>query len=613
MSRRDQSPDINEQSPLIGPERRSEDDDIEDQALSDDFDLSEPIVEQKSTLYFILLTLSLGGLQIVWSVELAAGTPYLASLGMSKALIAFVWVAGPVTGVLVQPYIGILSDRSRLSWGKRKPFMVGGALGTVGASFLLAYAKDIMRIFGGMSSDAKYEGTWQIATIVWATILMWVLDFSINTVQAAIRAFIADGATSSQQETANAWASRIVGVGNVTGYIFGFLNLPRYFHFFGNTQFKVLVTIASIVLSSTVGISVLSVNERNPQLDPPTRDNERLGFISFFKEVFSSIVRLPPQIRKVCEIQFFLWMGLFPFLFYITTYIGQLYVNPRLNSDLSDSEIDALWAEATRVATLALLIYAIVSFSSNVLLPFLIVPSYEGPREDVVRTNSPIGTRRRSQSYSDLAPSTTGGSQSNSLLGLNSHASHIPDTSPPTILRKCLESIRVPGLTLRRAWLGGQLLFSICMCSTFFITSFKVATVMVAIVGMSWALTLWAPFALISAEIAAQEEAKRRKSRQKQLSGMTNDEVNGPEDEEDQAGIILGLHNVAVSAPQVVATMICSIIFKFLQRPRNVPGDTSVAWTLRFGGLVTLIAAWITWRMQEPRAAVGKTSLAGRH
>ena len=101
MSRRDQSPDINEQSPLIGPERHSEDDDVEEQALSDDFDLSEPIVEQKGTLYYILLTLSLAGLQIVWSVELAAGTPYLASLGMSKALIAFVWVAGPVTGVLV--------------------------------------------------------------------------------------------------------------------------------------------------------------------------------------------------------------------------------------------------------------------------------------------------------------------------------------------------------------------------------------------------------------------------------------------------------------------------------------------------------------------------------
>ena len=71
-------------------------------------------------------------------------------------------------------------------------------------------------------------------------------------------------------------------------------------------------------------------------------------------------------------------------------------------------------------------------------------------------------------------------------------------------------------------------------------------------------------------------------------------------DEEDQAGIILGLHNVAVSAPQILATLISSAIFKILQKPRNVPGDTSVGWTLRIGGIAALISAYITWRMKEP-------------
>ena len=136
-----------------------------------------------------------------------------------------------------------------------------------------------------------------------------------------------------------------------------------------------------------------------------------------------------------------------------------------------------------------------------------------------------------------------------------------------------------------------------CMMSTFFIFSFQAATVMTALVGICWSLTLWAPFALISADIAQRDEERRRKARQKLMN--PNEEWHQPE-ESDQAGIILGLHNVAVSAPQVFSTMVCSAIFKVLQKPRDEPGDASVGWTLRFGGMTTLIAVWLTYRMKEP-------------
>ncbi|KMU84696.1 alpha-glucoside transporter [Coccidioides immitis H538.4] len=62
--------------------------------------------ESKSSWYLFLLTLSIGGLQIVWSVELSNGSPYLLSLGMSKSLLAFVWIAGTLTGTLFT-YVGI--------------------------------------------------------------------------------------------------------------------------------------------------------------------------------------------------------------------------------------------------------------------------------------------------------------------------------------------------------------------------------------------------------------------------------------------------------------------------------------------------------------------------
>lgn len=603
MSPRDRSLDINEHSPLITAQVNQDGETIDDDVSDEGFHLEDSVVEYKSTLYLMLLTLSIGGLQIVWSVELSNGSPFLLSLGMSKALVAFVWVAGPVTGVLVQPYIGIKSDRCRISWGKRKPFMIAGTLGTVCGSLLLAYAKELMSIFGGLSADARYDGAWRTATIIWATVMMWTLDFCINTVQAAIRAFICDGAPAHQQEVANAWASRMTGIGSVIGYVFGYLNLPQYFGFFGNTQFKALVTIASIALSSTVLISVFTIPERNPQLDPPSKaDSESFGLLAFFKHVFDSIRRLPRPIRKVCEIQFFHWMGWFPFLFYITTYIGQLYVDPYLEPGLSDDEVDYLWAKATRIGTLALLIYAITSFASNMILPSLIVPTYKPATSNnsddlasAITPTSPIGSRSRTASYADMNHSRTE----------SSFSGHLPTAEgrdigmiTPGPIKSFLTRIQIPGLTLRRVWLLAQLLFSACMFSTFFISTPVAASIMTSMVGISWSLTIWAPFALISGKIAERNEARRRRHRQKLMSGTEDD----PEasEEEDKAGIILGLHNVAVSAPQVVATMICSLVFKALQKERNEPGDTSVGWTLRFGGLVTLIAAFITWRMGEP-------------
>ncbi|KAL6241443.1 hypothetical protein RBB50_011707 [Rhinocladiella similis] len=610
-----------------------------DRPPSETIGLEDSVIASKSTWYLILLTTSIGGLQIVWSVELSNGSPYLLSLGMSKALLAGVWLAGPLTGALVQPYIGILSDRCRVSWGRRKPFMIAGALGVVITSMILAYARDIVRLIGRLDMDAPYTGGYMTATIVLATVMMWCLDFAINTVQAAIRAFIVDGAPSHQQESANAWASRMTGVGNVLGYVFGYLDLPKYFHFFGNTQFKVLVVIASIALGSTVLLSVLAIKERNPRLDPPSKaDNESTGFMAFFKQVFVSIKRLPPQIRKVCEIQFFHWIGWFPFLFYITTYIGQLYVNPYLEPGLSDAEVEKLWAKATRVGTFALLIYAITAFSSNIILPFLVVPAYntrEPPDEvdqifaqPVLTPTSPIGTRSseypwfeahhhraHSQPVTPKSPIGTRNNEypffedpparSQSDLNINRYVSgdsHGSDSTAksPSNVRRWLTKIQIPGLTLRRTWLLSQLLFSLCMFSTFFISTPLAATVMTAFVGVSWSLTLWAPFALISAEISKRDEMRRKRYRQRLINGENDITDSKMDEEEDQAGIILGLHNVAISAPQIVATLISSAIFKLLQKPRNVPGDVSVGWTLRIGGAATLVAAFITWRMQEP-------------
>lgn len=171
----------NEQSPLLSPSESEEEEEglmSGNNILNDDPDTFS---ETKGMWYMILLTLSIGGLQVAWGVELSNGTPYLLSLGLSKSLMALVWIAGPMSGALVQPYIGILSDRCRSPWGKRRPFMAIGTAATVLSLVFLSWVREIvggfLSIFG---ADKESQGV-KVSIIVVAVILVYILDFAIAT------------------------------------------------------------------------------------------------------------------------------------------------------------------------------------------------------------------------------------------------------------------------------------------------------------------------------------------------------------------------------------------------------------------------------------------------
>ena len=388
----------------------------------------------------------------------------------------------------------------------------------------------------------------------------------------------------------------MTGIFSVVGYLSGYVNLPEIFPFFGNTQFKVLCVIACISLSVTLGISCTFIKERDPRLDGPPAADSNPGLLSFFTQVFSSIRRLPPQISKVCQVQLFNWIGWFPFLFYITTYIGQLYVNPIFEEhpDLSEGEIDQAWERATRVGTFALLIFAITSFGANVILPFLIVPSYNKPLESAPTTPSWHAVSTPTYQHAVGTPGTrTPGTPGTLSASATSYFPTEYNDPKPVGVKHLLHYLRIPGLTLRRAWFMSHILFAACMWATLFTSTPKSATVLVALVGLSWALSLWAPFALISAEVS-KRDAERRRNFQR---GRTTHSEGG-----DQAGIILGIHNVSISAPQILATLISSVVFKSLQKPRGVVGDDSVGWVLRVGGAFALVAAYMTSRIEEEGA-----------
>lgn len=210
-----------------------------------------------------------------------------------------------------------------------------------------------------------------------------------------------------------------------------------------------------------------------------------------------------------------------------------------------------MWEDATRAGTFALLLFALVSLISNTILPLFIAPTF--------------GT-------------------------LANNTSH----------KNRLSFLQIPGLTIRRLWIMSHAIFATAMMCTFFVKNVWGATAIVASCGVPWAITLWAPFALLSGEISKRDALKRGLMRDESPARVPSiSTLRDNEEYEDQAGIILGLHNVSIAAPQVIATVLSSILFKLLQKPRGEQGDTSLGWVLRFGGLTACGAIFMTARLGE--------------
>jgi solute carrier family 45 protein 1/2/4 len=314
-------------------------------------------------------------------------------------------------------------------------------------------------------------------------------------------------------------------------------------------------------------------------------------------------------------------------LYYATTYVGQLYVNPIFadHPNMSEDQIDRTWEDATRIGTSALLAYAVISFVANIVLPLFVIPTSGQVSETTVHHDRIV--------YPEEEDGCDAGQSYEPLLDGTPHK--VVEEKPTWLSR-----LQMPGLTLRRTWLLSHVLFAVCMFSTFFISSYPAGSVVIGFVGISWALTLWAPFALISAEVARADVTRRSHRRETggvgsatepgrahttasgsyaPISGEDEHEDGDRDDAEDhdlgngdpkptpiseeenlaQAGIVLGLHNVAVSFPQIFSSLICSAIFKAAQKPRGEPWDDSVGWVLRFGGCAALVAAWLTSRLAE--------------
>ncbi|KAI9355575.1 major facilitator superfamily domain-containing protein [Pilaira anomala] len=478
-------------------------------------------------LQILGLTICMAGVQFTWTVELSYGTPYLLSLDLSKELTALVWLAGPLSGLLVQPLIGAFSDKCTSRLGKRRPFIIVAGILTCLSMIGVAYAKEfgawIARHF---YSPDVFDSTAHTYAIVVAVSSFYFLDFTLNAVQAICRALILDIPPLWQQEYANAWSARMSNCAMVVGYFAGFMDLVKYFPWMGDSQIKVFCVVAMIVFVVTLAITCFTVKEKQYV---ETEDQDTLPWYNTLQYIWRAFRFLPKPIQSLCNTQFFAWMGWFPFLFYSTQWVSDLYFST--HPPVSPGEGD--WAEGTRAGSFALLCNSMVSVVAGMVVPALVMR---------------------------------------------------------------FEKKGIWWLSLLNVYTGSQLIIAAALLSTWFIRSVTAATVVLAIMGIPWAVVLWIPFSLVG-EYVSYEDERRKKGDipQQTTSGAIEDQH-----DDFDAGMILGVHNMYIVFPQFAVAIISSLIFAASageEKDPNDDGRSNVSTVLAFGGLMALLAALASRRI----------------
>ncbi|AII51978.1 MFS transporter [Hymenobacter sp. APR13] len=243
------------------------------------------------------------GIQFGFALQNANVSRIFETLGGTE--IALYWLAAPLTGMLVQPIIGYMSDRTwSPKWGRRRPFFL---IGAILASFALLVMPNVSALWMAVG-------------------MLWIMDSSINISMEPFRALVGDLLPSEQRTTGFAAQTFFIGVGAVVAS-----SLPWMFtNWFGiaNTapagqippSVKYAFYLGGVIFFLAVLWTVLNTKEYPPENMAEFEEEKRrtAGFWNGIRESFSGIFHMPKTMAQLAIVQFFSWLALFSMWIYTT-------------------------------------------------------------------------------------------------------------------------------------------------------------------------------------------------------------------------------------------------------------------------------------------------------
>ena len=253
-------------------------------------------MEKKKLGFWEIWNMSFGFLGIQFGFALQGGfmSRIFQTLGAEKDAIPMLWIAAPLTGLLVQPIIGYMSDKTwSPKWGRRRPYFLVGAVLSSLALFIVPHSP-----------------------VLWvAAGLLWILDASINISMEPFRALVADKLSESQRSYGFVVQTLIIGIGTWIAS-----NLPWMVSQLGVSNsaesgvipmsVKVAFAIGAFVFLASVLYTVFTTKEYPPE-DMEEFEREKLKKNRFVKDILENIGNMPTTMKKLGVIQFFSWFAFF--------------------------------------------------------------------------------------------------------------------------------------------------------------------------------------------------------------------------------------------------------------------------------------------------------------
>ncbi len=232
------------------------------------------------------------GIQFGFGLQLSNMSAIYQYLGASESTIPLLWLAAPVTGLIVQPIIGHYSDRTWTRLGRRRPYFLAGAI--------LASA--------ALVAMPNCSSLWMAAG------LLWILDGSVNVSMEPFRAFVGDLLPPSQRTLGYSMQSLLIGLGAVLSsglpWLLTRLGLANEVAAPGVIPKSVRLSfyLGAVVFLGSVLVTIFTTSEK-----PPISGEEkpRAGGPSAFAEIMLGLRQMPLMMRRLAVVQFFTWLGLF--------------------------------------------------------------------------------------------------------------------------------------------------------------------------------------------------------------------------------------------------------------------------------------------------------------
>ncbi len=291
------------------------------------------------------------GIQFGWGLQMANMSAIYEYLGARADQIPILWLAAPLTGLIVQPIIGHVSDRTWGPLGRRRPYFLTGAILSSAALILMPNSSALWMAAG----------------------LLWILDASINISMEPFRAFVADLLPEEQRTRGFAMQSLFIGLGAIVASALPWI-MRR---FLGMEAVQAAGTIPTTVrISFYIGAAaffvavlwtIISTREYPPDdLEAFRRlKSEETGIGRNAAEIFRSIAQMPGTMKQLAWVQICTWLGLFCMWLYFPVAVAR-------NVFGAPDESSLIYTQGIEWAGICFAMYSAICFGFSFALPMLV-------------------------------------------------------------------------------------------------------------------------------------------------------------------------------------------------------------------------------------------------